>query len=448
MLKTRLLAAAAALMSIQLPSCSFSASVETMLSPPRLTAEQEQIYQALQAAAGSSVRLKYPRSGERRAAFTVEDLDGDGADEAIAFYEVSLAAADENPLRLCLLVQRDGKWRAVSDYPTAGAEVERIDVSTLGSNPRTNLIVSYNLVDGGDHTAEVYHLEDGGLERSLQIPYTILTLRDLNGSGETELLSVTSAKLPNPASAAVYSLDREGQYLTSQISLPETFTDVSRLVCGMIPQEKAGAEPVPAFYLDGSAGPTTVQTAVLAYSSRKLSLIYADSADHIQNTARPAGCQTFDIDGDGEAEIPVQAVFYGYAADSDVPQPAMTNWYVCRNGLLMRERASYYSPAGGYAFLLPARWERRVTAVPEDDEIVFYEFDKTAQSEDGAPVLKAPLLRLTAVTDAVSAEAMQEDGYILLRQTGGTSYLARRLNTEHPLALSDGELITSMCYFA
>ncbi len=447
MLKTRLFAAGAALLSIQLPSCSFSASVETMLSPPRLTAEQEQIYQALQAAAGSSVRLKYPRSGERRSAFTVEDLDGDGADEAIAFYEVSLTAADDNPLRLCLLAQKNGKWSAVSDYPTAGAEIERIEVGTLGSNPRTNLIVSYHLVDGGDHTAEVYHLEDGGLIRSLSVPYTMLTLRDLNGNGETELFSVTSAKLPNPASAAVYSLDSAGQYLTSQINLPESCTEVSRLVCGVIPQEKPGAEPVPAFYIDGSAGPTTAQTAVLSYVDRKLTLIYADSPDHIQNTTRPAFCQTFDIDGDGEAEIPVQAVFYGYSAESQVPQPAMTNWYVVRNGLLMRERSSYYSTAGGYAFLMPARWERRVTAVQENDEIVFYEFDSAAKSEDGAPVLKSPLLRLAAVTDAVTAETMQEDGYVLLRQTGGTCYLARRLNTGHSLALTDGELITAMCYF-
>ena len=75
--------AAAAAMTVQLPACNFTASVETLLSPPRLTAEQEQIYQALMKNTGSSVSLKYPKRGEHLSAFTVVDLDGDKMDEAI-----------------------------------------------------------------------------------------------------------------------------------------------------------------------------------------------------------------------------------------------------------------------------------------------------------------------------------------------------------------------------
>ncbi|MBP0971798.1 MAG: hypothetical protein J5753_07130, partial [Oscillospiraceae bacterium] len=48
------------LLTAQLPACSFNMNVESMLSPPRLTAEQEQIYQKLQNSVGSQqVRLKY-----------------------------------------------------------------------------------------------------------------------------------------------------------------------------------------------------------------------------------------------------------------------------------------------------------------------------------------------------------------------------------------------------
>ena len=91
------------MLTAQLPGCSFSASVESMLSPPRLTVEQEQIYRALQISAGSQISLKYPKSGERLSAFIMEDLDGDGSDEAVVFYEVSRNAAEEIPLRICLL---------------------------------------------------------------------------------------------------------------------------------------------------------------------------------------------------------------------------------------------------------------------------------------------------------------------------------------------------------
>ena len=438
---------AAALLTVQLPACNFSASVETLLSPPRLTAEQEEIYQVLQAAAGSSVSLKYPKHGEHLSAFTVVDLDGDGLDEAIVFYEVSLNGAAENPLRLKLLTQEGGRWRAVNDYPAAGAEIERVDVSALGSNPRTNLIISYSLVDGSDYTAEVYHCENGELVRSLAVPYSAMSLRDLNGDGETELLTVSAAKLPNPAQAEVYSLNQNGRYADlTRALLPESLTDIRRLVFGELPRAD-GRGTVPAIYVDGGAGATKAQTAVMTYSDGVLSTVYTDSADHIPNTLRPSGCRTLDIDSDGEPEIPVEAVFYGYTADSEVPQLPMTNWYVCRNGLLMRECASYYAVAEGYIFLMPQRWEKRVTAVQEDEEIVFYEFDAGTQSEDGTPVLKAPLLRLCAVNDPVAANAMQLDGYLLLRQQNGSYYLGKReTGAKAALSLTDSELMTAMRY--
>lgn len=438
--------AAAAALTVQLPACNFSASVETMLSPPRLTAEQEQIYQALQLTAGNSISLKYPKHGDHLSAFTVVDLDGDGLDEAIVFYNVSLSSAGENPLRLCLLTQKDGGWNSVKDYPAAGAEIERVDVAALGSNPRTNLIISYSLVDGGEYTAEVFHCEDGELVRSLAVPYSAMALRDLNGNGETELLTVSAAKFPNAAQATVYSLSQSGRYASpARAQLPESLTDVTRLVFGELPRTD-GRGSVPAIYVDGASGATHAQTAVMTYTDGALTTVYADSADHIP-TLRPAGWRTLDIDSDGEPEIPVQAVFYGYTAGSEAPQLPMTNWYVCRNGLLMRECASYYAVSEGYIFLMPPRWERRVTAVQEDEETVFYEFDRSTQNEDGTPVLKSPLLRLISVKDPVAADAMQSDGYLLLRQQNGSYYLGKR-ETGAPaaLALSDSELVTAMRY--
>ncbi|MCR5304886.1 MAG: hypothetical protein K6E36_00070 [Oscillospiraceae bacterium] len=437
--------AAAALLTVQLPACNFSASVETLLSPPRLTAEQEQIYQALQASAGNSISLKYPKHGEHLSAFTVVDLDGDGLDEAIVFYNVSLNTDAENPLRLCMLKQQNGEWKAGKDYPAAGAEIERVDVSASAGSPHTNLIISYSQVDGGGYTAEVFLCENGELVRPLKVPYSAMSLRDLDGDGKTELLTVTAAKLPNPAQATVYSLSSYAR--DAAVQLPETMTDITRLVFGELPR-KDGRGTVPAIYADGASGATNAQTAVMTYTDGVLATVYTDSADHIPNTLRPAGCRTLDIDSDGEPEIPVQAVFYGYTAGTDGPQGLpMTNWYVCRNGLLMRECASYYAVSDGYIFLMPPRWERRVTAVQENEEIVFYEFDRSTQNEDGTPVLKAPLLRLCSVNDPVAANAMQLDGYLLLRQQNGSYYLGKRESgAPDALALAENELVTAMRY--
>ena len=438
--------AAAAAMTVQLPACNFTASVETLLSPPRLTAEQEQIYQALMKNTGSSVSLKYPKRGEHLSAFTVVDLDGDKMDEAIVFYETSLSDAAENPLRIALLTKKSGKWDldGTSDLPAPGADVECVETAALGSNPRTNLIVSYSRVDGGGNTAVIYHCEGSRLIPSVSIPYSAMSLRDLNGDGETELAVVTAAKFPNPAALSVYSLNENGRYQEPTETLPESMTDAVRMVFGEMPRSD-GAGTLPAIYVDGSAGATDVRTAVLIYSGGMLSTVYADSADHIP-TLRPAGCQTMDIDSDGEPEIPVQTVFYGYTASTETAQGLpMTKWYVCRNGLLMQKCVSYYAVSEGYIFLMPRRWEELVTAVQEDEETVFYVLDRSAKSDDGTPVLKEPLLRLCTVNDPLEVNAMQSDGYLLLRQQNGSYYLGKRESgAPSGLALTDGELVTAM----
>lgn len=433
--------AIAAAFALGLPSCQFSASVETLLSPPRLTEEQEQIYQALQLAQGGTISLKYPKSGTRLSAFMVEDFDEDGADEAIVFYEANRAGAEENPLRLCLLDQKDGKWRAVTDYITAGGEVERVDVERLGSNPRKNLIISYSMVDGAERTAEVFHYVSGTLQRSLSVPFSILSIQDLNGDGQQELFTAAAAKQGSPATATVYSLDSDGNYVQSAISLPDSFTDVTRMAWGTLPEQQQAHH---AIYLDGASGATTAQTAVLTYEAQQLSVVYADSPDSPISTSRPSGCQALDIDGDGEIEIPVQAAFYGYDTGAGTPSISMINWYVCRGGLLMRECSAYYAVQSGYVFIYPTRWERRVTAAPGEEEIIFYEYDQNARSADGVPVKKAELLRLAVVTDPLAADAMQQDGYLVMTHQYGNYYMAKRPETNNSLALTDSELILSL----
>ena len=426
------------LLTVQLPACSFNMNVESMLSPPRLTAEQEQIYHALlDSVSTQQLSLKYPKSGENLSAFTVADLDGDGSDEAIVFYESSRTTAEENPLRYHILAQKDGKWTGIKEYTTKGAEIDRIDIAKLGSNPRTNLILSYGMVDGADHQVEVLYYRDGELYSAWNAPYTVMALRDLDRNGTQELFAANAAKNAPSAAALTYSLDEKGSPLYSLVDL-DAFTDISQLAYGELPAEE-GQDRIPAVYMDCLTGATSVQTIVLSYQENHLNLEYADSLDP-QKSERDRPYQTMDIDGDGEAEIPVGSVFYGYRDSSPLQQ---TNWFVCRNGRLMQEHASYYAAQDGFVFLMPERWEQLVTAMPENGETVFYHIDPFRSNADGTPVLLEPLLRLAVVTDPVIADSMQP-GYLLLRQQNGRYYLGKTEQGSKALSISDSELLFAM----
>lgn len=436
-----------ALVGTELSSCNLTAGIDTLLSAPRLTLEQEQIYQALQQSAGSNISLKYPKSGEYLSAFTVADLDNDGADEAIVFYEVGNTPPEESPLRICLLDQQNGGWHAITHSTAAGAEVEWLTISRLGENERVNIIIGYSKVDGAERTAEVLHYENGDLIHTLSPQYSYVDVCDLNHDNAKELLVVTAATLTTSAAATVYALDRDGTYYQSgPIPLPDSFTDISHVVYGKLPTENSAlASTGSAIYIDGLTGATTLQTEIITYLDGDLQIQYMDSPERL-NSSRSSAYASMDIDKDGEVEIPVQTVFYGYSNAEETDKLPMVCWYVCRGGMLLRKSASYYDAAKGYVFLMPERWEKKVTAVMERDELVFYELDTEAESEDGMPVCKAPLLHIAVAETQDVASILQASGYTLQHQRGDSYYLTKIEDKSRNFPFSPSDLLFALRY--
>ena len=172
-------------MTAALTGCTFGSSIDNLMTPPTLSTEHEQIYKALTDAAGTAISLKYPKSGKYLSAFIVEDIDGDGGNEAVVFYEKTSLAAPENTLRINILDQNGGKWRSVCDTPAEGAEIEKVLISKLGTNDRINLIIGSSLINRSEKNVAIYSYDsqNGTIEKTfseacsfIAVSYTHLTL--------------------------------------------------------------------------------------------------------------------------------------------------------------------------------------------------------------------------------------------------------------------------------
>ena len=67
-------------------SVSMGGNVEELLRAPQPTRLQSAVQKALVGYLGETPQMKYPRGGEELSPIVLRDLDGDGADEAIAFF--------------------------------------------------------------------------------------------------------------------------------------------------------------------------------------------------------------------------------------------------------------------------------------------------------------------------------------------------------------------------
>ncbi len=372
------LKAIAALLAVSLlAGCSTGASMETLLTPPKLDAQQNDIYQALINSSGSGIRLKYPKSGDYRSAFVVRDIDGEEGDEALVFYESGSVQSGEAALRLKVLDQYDGKWQAVYDLACMGSEVDSISFTSIGEGGGIDILIRYSMLNQTEKAFSVLDYRNGILKELCTQTYSSLEVYDLNNDGADELVAVYTDKALETTAAAMYSR-QDGKFLKiSEAPLVGAHSEITGVTKGMI------SEDTPALFLDYSRGQGQYGTDVIYCRGNKIispdsiganadsSIVSRFSNNYIANIS------SFDIDGDGFVEIPSMTALPGYETLPRQEQLCAVQWYTIADNNFAVEHYGYYSSKYSFALLFPNRWRGVVTAVPniQDNEIVFISYD-------------------------------------------------------------------------
>lgn len=372
--------------------CSFSASMENLLTPPKLTEEQEEIYRELISSVGRNIKLKYPRSGDYRSAFVLHNIDGEPGDEAMVFYESKDIRSGESALRLKFLDKSSGKWEAVYDLACPGNEIESVVFTDLGSDAvqelsegntaaQTNIILSYTLLNQTDKAFSVLKYSDKRPIELLSSTYSCMEITDLNKDNRNELVIVSVNKELQAASASMYT-DSGGERLEllSNTPLYGGAADYIRVTKGRLD------ENTPALFLDYSKGGGQSGTDVLyCYGSR---LFCPDSIGGAiggpvstvisrQVNDYMAEIYSFDIDGDGFVEVPSTTPLPGYETLTKPEQLCAVLWYTVQNDNFTLKSYSYFSGKYSFALTFPSRWRGFVTAIADfnSNDIIFISYN-------------------------------------------------------------------------
>lgn len=436
--KMRKIIPAVFLVVFLLTGCAFGTSIDTLMSPPKLSLEQEQIYSALTDAVGDAISLKYPKSGKYLSAFIVEDIDGDVGNEAVVFYEKTGLAVEENTLRINILDSDNGKWRSVFDTPADGTEIERVMISSLGANQRMNLIIGSSLINRSEKKVTIYSYSSGQLEATFSGSYSFMDITDLDNDNENEFLLLKGSSNNEPAMIEAYKLDSKGKYHQSYIELSGSFTEFDSVGYGELNSGNRG------LYIDAVSGAGFIQTDIVYMDDNGLHKIFS-TPDGSDATLRPSGCSSYDVDGDGQLEIPVQTISPGYENASEGEQINLTNWlYINENNEPELKYTSYYSIGDGYIFIFPEKWRNKVTIKRDaiNDEIVFCKYNKGAENDE----IGKELLRICCAEDEASREDRLYTGYMLLRTKGDLSYLASIPSSDDDLSITQADVAIGFVY--
>ena len=413
---------------VLLSGCTgLGASLESLLSPPKLTEYQTAIYNALIQSTGEQVELTYPRSGDYRSAFVIYNLDDEPTSEAIVFYRLPETSQSEGGLRMSFLDQRDGQWFDLLDRPLTGREVESVSFSDFGMG--IDIVVRCSVHSQSEQTVNVLSYDNGNVEELYRGSYVFYESLDMDSDGFNELFLINydAALGYHTAHLLTYYDDEEGNTLFGAVSTVPLNGDV--VTVQRMNRQKLSENDFLVF-LDYSKGSGIFGTQLLRCYGKNLTKIFSENMTRRNNIYTPTLYST-DIDGDGRLEIPVTFPLPGYE-NLTVPEQIYTvEWYCAdeeRDFTLIRKSSAYISAGLEYMFYIPVRWQGLVTVARSADTVSFVKYDDEAEQ------------LLSVYVQSAGGTAPEGTGWRLYSQTDSLSIYINTYDGEDAMSLTEDEL--------
>ncbi|MFI3170218.1 MAG: hypothetical protein R3Y06_09765 [Faecalibacterium sp.] len=289
--------------------CSITTpDVEDLLRAPVLSRDYSDIQTALMNRFDSTVQLKYPTEGTLLSPFALGDWDGDGAQDAVVLFTLE----DSSMVLVGILKQdENAEWQVVGTANGLSDTVISMEFASLQSGQAQQIVATFQ-AQGAQYLA-VYAYQDGWLNTVFQQPCSQYLIEDITGNGTDDMILISS----NDTGAVqmellTYSADGFTQTLIPSFN-EEPFTSYLNISTSAVGASRRY------LVIDGfvGEGQTTVVSEMLWYNAASGTFecpslassqdLYADSKRYSANLI------SYDIDGDGAVEVPVQ-----YATDAGV----------------------------------------------------------------------------------------------------------------------------------
>lgn len=436
--------------------CSGSFSAGDLLASPRLTDEQNEIYNALTASAGR-VDLRYPHTGEYRSAFVIHNIDDEPTDEAIVFYEQNKTDTAKEPgaqegnavanLRVSFLDKdENGDWKATYELPAAGTEVESVAFSKLGSD-KEKLLISYSVLGSSDKIMSVIDYENGVATQLGTVGYSSYIMLDNPTESGEYLACFNRDGAKKSGNMTVYgcSDSKTLGMIYPVLSFGNGVTDFDRITsanCLLL------GKKMPCIAVDYLISENYYGTRVLYYNGSSFATAETtvrDGADtnysrHVNSYTPKLRSQ--DIDSDGIIDIPATSPLPGYENLSFPEQICAVRWYKQNCNKIELTAYTFVDPQRNFMLTFPGRWVGMVTATvnTEDNSVTFWKYEGDIKKNEYALLtIKTVLKSDTSAQSKLDTQSALRDGFRLFSDDSEKTIYYKSIMYEG-LSLTDDEI--------
>ncbi len=330
-----------------------------LFSPPTLTGDFQYISQVISKTAGSNYILKYPARGEHRSAVVQYDINGDGQNEAFAFY--SKTEGDVTTMTIQIIRNQNGEWVDGGTQSIIAAGVDMVQFCDLDDNGTAEILVGWQIYGTSEMQLAVYSYNENAIVQRLLQRYNHFITVDLNGDEKSGVLIIDLNTANQYNTAALYILNDEGVVQSGICELDSKLQSVNEPIVAELSNGKT------AVYIDAVKGVGAV-TEVLVENRGGIAnpLLDAETKENTR-TLRSSSYSVTDINNDGILEIPVQENVPSVANDELAEKLYLTNWCQFDGENLTVQTTSMINILDGYYFTIPPKWRHHI-AILKDTE--------------------------------------------------------------------------------
>ncbi len=354
------------------------------------------VYEAVRQWVGKDIVLKYPAVQGLHTAYYPWDLDGDGTNEVLVFYQLR---SKGGVTQMQVLKATENGWQTVQNLDAAGTDILNVDLCDLDGDGVTELCVGWSVATTTAHLMSVYQAENGMLTQRASEEYSEYIICDMNNDKVQDLgLAVLSTETAT-STLRFYTLEKGAVSLLGSIGLDGSVLSYGKITAAGITPQNTGV------YLDVYKGADSMITELVYFKGGKLYNPFAGSQNNVNiATLRYCDVPCQDINEDGVIEIPFMVPLPGYDKTEPTEEDRDMTHYLLEwrgfDGQLSDTVSTwFYNTKEGYYLELKDVPQGAFTAMynAAQNEYVFYEWKNNKAGE--------PLLAIKTFDAAAFSQA-------------------------------------------
>ncbi len=388
----------------------YSGNIDQYFSLPMASEEYRQLQSLIDEELASGSEYAAPIHGSYRQSVQLSDVDGDGVDEALAFFR----DGGKNP-KINIYSSENGEYQLVLSLSGEGSSIGRIDYADLTGDGQKELLVSWQ-ISSGVSVLSVYSISGWSGDTLLSTDSAEFVTGDINRDGCDELLNLRAANSTTYLiDQYTFALGQEPQATSAALSTGIASLQRLRMItlAGDAPALLAEStlttgDLVSDLFVcrDGSLINLTMNRSTqISETRRSYSLVYAQ-----------------DIDGDGCTEIPHPQQLY---SRGDEVFWSIAWFRYDASGRASTVMTTYHCVTDNWYLVLPSGWDVGLTVQRDDSVSGERAVILSRLRSDGS---LENYVAIYAITGENRYERAKLENRFLLQEEGTTVYAAEILD--------------------